>query len=480
MQVAQKGVQNIYCNPLPLPHFQRGRASFKKADSTFGWMHDVRRDFREMADPTVVYFDSRWWLFPSAGMLWVSDDLVHWEFHRIEPFDPGYAPTVVVHPDGWLYLTACCDRMWRARHPLGPWEDLGQVIDEQGKPFRWSDPMLFVDDDGQMYCYHGLGKDGIYVAKMKRDALTHFDGPRQNCFPFNPEHLWERKGEYNQDPTISYIEGAWMTKHAGVYYLQYSGNGTEWRNYGLGCYRATSPLGPWAPQAHNPILLAPRGQGIVNGCAHHSVVTGPDASLWCFYTCLVRVEHAFERRIGMDPVHFDENGDMYVAGPTETPQAVPAAGASDSPTFSAAEWLPLTVNQPVRASAYLPGHEPVYAVDDSIRTRWEAPAGAEQWLTVDLQNTYLVQAARTIFGDRGLDYETGVVPAPYRYFIECSLDGQAWSILYDASANASEQHIRFDLFEPKPARHLRLRVVAVPPGMTVGVAQFTAFGKFQS
>lgn len=79
--------------------------------------------FREMADPTVIFHQGRWYLFPSAGMLWHSDDLVRWTHHPIEPFDPGYAPTVVAH-QGWLYLTASWDgsALWRARDPLGPWE----------------------------------------------------------------------------------------------------------------------------------------------------------------------------------------------------------------------------------------------------------------------------------------------------------------------------------------------------------------------
>jgi hypothetical protein len=429
-----------------------------------------------MADPTVIRFEDKWYLFPSAGLLWESSDLLNWTYRRIEPFDPGYAPTVVQHPDGYLYLTACCDRMWRARHPLGPWEDLGHVVDHTGKPFRWSDPMLFVDDDGEMYCYHGLGKDGIYVAQMQRDRLTHFARRRQNCFAFNPDHVWERKGEYNQDSAMSYIEGAWVTKHAGRYHLQYSANGTEWRNYALGCYVSDHPLGPWTPQKRNPMLLAPRGNGIVNGCAHHSVVEGPGGSMWCFYTTLVRIEHAFERRIGMDPVGFDENGDMFVAGPTEVPQWAPGV-VSDPSKENSAGLLPLSVNQPVRASASLPGRDPVYAIDDSIRTWWEAPAGREQWLQVDLQAEYQLSAARTLFGDRGLDYEAGVVPAPYGYRIESSIDPEVWTVVFDASANEAEQHIRYDVFPEQLARHVRLVVVAVPPGMTVSVWEFTVFGR---
>jgi len=482
MDQSPPGHDATYCNPLSLPHYQRGRGSFAKTSpKAWGWLHDpVRRDFREMADPTVVRFEDKWYLFPSAGMLWESSDLLNWTHRPIVPFDPGYAPTVVHHPsDGYLYLTASCDRMWRARHPLGPWEDLGHVLDESGQPFRWSDPMLFVDDDGTMYCYHGLGTDGIYVARMQRDNPTHFDGPRRHCFAFNPDHVWERKGEYNQDPTVSYIEGAWVTKRRGEYYLQYSANGTEWKNYGLGCYRSDSPLGPWRPQRRNPILLAPRGQGVVNGCAHHSLVEGPNDTLWCFYTTLVRNEHAFERRVGMDPAGFDENGDLFVAGPTETPQFAPGV-RPDPARDNAVGLLPLTVNQPVRASASLPGRDAVYAVDDSIRTWWEAPAGRPQWIKVDLQAVYQVSAARTIFGDRGLNYAEGVVPSPYRYQLEASVDGETWTTVFTNDGSTDERHIAFDAFPTTPMRWVRLTVLDVPRGMSVSVLEFTAFGRHES
>ena len=53
------------------------------------------------------------------------------------------------------------------------------------------------------------------------------------------------------------MEGAWMLKHNGKYYLTYSAAGTEHRTYAMGCYAAESPLGPFTPQKHNPIFAPP-------------------------------------------------------------------------------------------------------------------------------------------------------------------------------------------------------------------------------
>src|SRR5581483_10158500 len=118
-----------YCNPLPIPHYQRAGASWRKDPRDHKWMTDRPRDFREMADPTCIKVGKRWYLYPSCGMCWYSDDFIHWTHHPIEPRDIGYAPTVA-EKGGWFYMTACGHEMWRAPVPLGPWSLLGRIRDE--------------------------------------------------------------------------------------------------------------------------------------------------------------------------------------------------------------------------------------------------------------------------------------------------------------------------------------------------------------
>ena len=468
-----------YCNPLPMPDYQRGAKSFnKKHDNTISWQHDVRHDFRQAADPTAVRFKGQWYLFTSSSMFWYSDDMLNWTFHRLALAElgpsGGCAPTAVAK-DGYLYLVAAwVDKIWRTKEPLGEWELLGTLTDPNGQPVRMGDPMLFLDDDGTMYCYHGLGKDGIYVAKVNSDDMTKLT-PFVHCFGFNPDHVWERYGDFNEDPRLSYIEGAWMTKHAGRYYLQYSANGTQWKNYAVGCYIGESPTGPWRYQRRNPILIAPPGS-FVNGCGHHSVVEGPDGNLWVFYTVSVRIENKSERRIGMDPVYFDEAGEMFVAGPTQTPQFAPGA-RPETVKGNDLGLLPVSVNKIVCASSYAPGHEPVYAVDDNIRTWWEAEGSSmPQWIEVDLRGDFLVSAARTMFADRGLDYDAGITPGPYGYRIEGSVDAKSWFPLVDRSTNTVDRHIAYDVWPATSARWIRLVALSAPEGMRTSLWEFTVFG----
>lgn len=480
----------IYCNPLPLPDFQRGVNKRTDPGGETAWIRphlrpEERDDFREMADPTVIFWQGRWYLFPSRGMLWHSDDLVHWEFQRIGPFhvsdgrvleEIGYAPTVVEWR-GKLLLTACwTGNLWQADHPFGPWENLGPIRDEKGELFNWNDPMLFADDDGSLYCYHGLGPDGIYAVRMREDDPTRFAAPQQHCFPFDPTHKWEWFGANNQDPTKSYIEGAWMVKREGQYYLTYSGPATQFKTYAMGCYRSDSPLGPWHYQESSPFLV--HKGGLVNGCGHGSITQGPDGSWWCFYTVAVCIEHRFERRIGMDPVTFAPNGDICCAGPSETPQYGPGGPAG----LTNPGWENLSAGGLASASSSAPGRDPMYAVDDTIKTWWEASAPAPQWLCVDLDTegkAPLVCAARLLFADRGLNYADGALPGPYRYRVEGSTDGTEWFVLEDQGANTIDRHIAFHVFaESRPARFVRVVVEEAPPGLRIGLWEFTVFGSW--
>jgi xylan 1,4-beta-xylosidase len=481
-----------YCNPLPMMNYQRGRGT-----STPSYKGP---SYREMADPTVIRWQGRWYLFPSAGMLWQSDDLLNWDFHPIEPFDAGYGPTVAQRGE-WLYLTASWDgsAMWRARHPLGPWERMGPegrdldgnlvwLQDHNGRPVRWGDSCLFVDDDGAMYCYCGLvepnpdptgrwklrNTHAIFGIRLRDEAPWQFAGPPTRLINFHPEHIWERAGEYNQVPWPPVIEGPWMTKFQGRYYLQYSGCGTEFTNYAVGCYIGETPLGPFTYQKRNPILIH-RG-GLVNGCGHHSVVQGPGDTLWCFYTTLVGIGNGADRRIAMDPVGFDANGEMFIAGPTETPQYAPGIKA-DPTSENSPEWVPLSVNQPANASSFAPGRDPSYAVDQHIRTWWQAAdRQIPQWLELDLQNEYQVHAARTIFADAGSDYRAGILPGPYQYKIEGSRDAKRWTLLSDQITSQIDRQIAYDTWSPQTARYVRLTITGVQAGMSAGVLEWTLFG----
>ena len=170
--------------------------------------------------------------------------------------------------------------------------------------------------NGRLF-WPGMAISGIYSVKLDPKDITQFVGPVTHHFSFNPDHVWERQGEQNEFTDVAWIEGPWIYKHNGTYYLQYSASGTQWRTYAEGYYKSKNVQGPYEYAPNNPLLR--RTDGIVTGPAHGSMVTGPDGNIWQFYTVVLR---SGGRRIGMDRVTVDKDGNL-TCHVTDTPQWAP-------------------------------------------------------------------------------------------------------------------------------------------------------------
>ncbi len=476
--------QLTYCNPLPLPDYPRGRMSFNKERNDLMWVAQPPRDFRETADPSVIYFQGKWYLYPSAGMAYVSDDGATWRHHRIEPYDCGYAPTVVLHR-GRFYLTACHAPLYVADDPLGPFVEVGPMLDCQGNRIEdWSDPMLFGDDDGQLYAYWGLGGDGIKGVRLDPDKPNCALSPRTVMFKYDPSHVWERYGERNEDISKSFVEGPWMVKvnvaGRGRYFLTYTAPGTEFSSYGMGTYVGDAPLGPFTYQQRNPIC-ADR-HGLVRGPGHGCIVAGPNDTLWAFYTHIVRGVHIFERRVGMDPAGIDAQGNLFVLAASETPQHAP--GFKPRPQDgNDAGLLPVNHAKAMRASSSAPGRTPDYANDSSLRTWWQpAENDAQPWLMSHLGGRFEVSAIRLAWTEPGLDYDAGIIPRPLRYLLELSPEpqGDHWVTALDCRDNRQDLLIDYRSFAPLPAARARLTLIDWPSNLAPGIADLSLFGRCES
>ena len=71
--------------------------------------------------------------------------------------------------------------------------------------------------------------------------------------------------------------------------------------------------------------------GLVRGAGHGSIVAGPDNTYWIFYTCLFGYNYKYERRVCMDVLGIDENGELYCPELSETPQFAPGVIKNPSP-----------------------------------------------------------------------------------------------------------------------------------------------------
>lgn len=438
---------------------------------------------REAADPTLVRFKGEYWLFASkSGGYWHSSDLVHWKL--IEPTGlpiEDYAPTVVAI-DGRMFYTAFNTRaIFSTDDPLrGQWTKVADRLP------NYPDPDLFLDDDGRLYIYFGCSNNGpIRVAELDpRDHFKVLRGP-EVCFPSDyAHHGFEVSGEENRGmpgrnggrQMAPWTEGAWMTKHAGVYYLQYSAPGTQFKTYADGVYTSTNPMGPFVYAPYSPFSHKPTG--FIGGAGHSSTLDDGRGLYWHISTMSISVRHMFERRLGLFPLGFTRDGQMFCNTYLgDYPQFVPGV-RKDPATGNSPGWMLLSYAKPATASSTLQSFPVKNAFDEDIRTWWSAVTGGTgEWLRVDLGKVCRIEAIQVNFADQGSTNLGRLRGHGYHYYIEASKDGKSWSTIVDRrdeGRDAPQDYTQLD--EPVMARELRLVNVRSPAGGLFSVSGFRIFG----
>jgi xylan 1,4-beta-xylosidase len=286
---------------------------------------------------------------------------------------------------------------------------------------------------------------------------------------------WERSGDYNDEPANPWIEGAWMTKHNGRYYLQYAIPGTQFKSYCDGVYVSDKPLGPFKLADHNPVSAKP--EGFIASAGHSSTFQDRYGNYWHISTMTISQKHMFERRLGLFPLFFDQDGEFFThTGFGDFPYKVPAKKINN-PEELFPQWMLLSYNKPVEVSSELSGHPRQYAADEEIRTFWSAQTGDKgEWITMDLQNECTVYAIQINFAEN----ETKILGRNpeifYQYLLEFSADGKTWKTIADKTQNKTDvPHDYVELSAPVKARYIRLTNYKMPDG-TFALAGLRIFG----
>lgn len=474
------------CNPLSLENYPLGFLSPSRLKKEGGsppvLFQGPVRDFREMADPEVLYDNGKWYLFASCAEAYVSSDMIHWEYQKIlfeEGIVPGYAPTVTRCAGQYLFSSSFPfangkTQILQASSPLGPYRSLGTPVDGEGNKLSppWLDPMLFTDEDGRLYAYWGFGGEGggIYGIELEKENPVQGIGKAQLLYDFSGELPFERTGENHEMNTRRYVEGESMFRHNGEYYLQYCAGGTQYRSYCVGVLRGKNPLGPFTAQ---PFPAAEQKNGRICGTGHGSWCRGPDGRVWQFYTCLIRRVHLFERRIGMDPVQFDPAGNAHVEI-SQTPRLI----GEGAPEIMALSVNKNTVSSGCEGTCY--AH---FAVDDCTHTWWmpekEDPS---PFLEVDLGEIFRIHSCMIQWAEEPEDQGSGpaaLIPEPARYKVEFFAE-KGQEVLYTLSRMENHRDLLTDFQEldsPCAARYVRLQFCPVENGsFRRGVNLFTVFG----
>jgi hypothetical protein len=428
-----------------------------------------------------------------------SGDLASWEYKETPELPVyDYAPDVCI-VDDFLYVcassrTTCA--FYRTKDPLTrPFEKIETDL------VFW-DPNLFQDEDGRLYLYWGCSdREPIWGVELDKNTMRPI-GKKTALIEGDPDsHGWERCAENNdlrlqvKHPYFTggpFIEGAWMTKRHGTYYLQYAAPGTEFNVYADGVYVSDRPLGPFVYAAHNPPSSKPGG--FITGAGHGSTFRDKHGNWWHAATMRISVNHPFERRIGLFPAEFDAAGLFCVnQNFADYPMIIPE-GKADAWNGIFAGWMLLSYQKQAEASSSAPGFGPENAVNEDIRSYWLAADNRPgHSLRVDLGKVYNVNAVQLNLGDhkvpslrvpddtwagefskRFIDADCGAA----EYSIEISQDGEVWQTLKDTRGSAADHTHEYLAFEePVKARYVRVTGYKMPYDAPFTVSGVRVFGR---
>ncbi len=506
-----------YCNPVNVNYRYQFNADQRRGGIRIG---------REAADPSMICFKGRYYLFASMQLsVWVSDDLACWESHRLPENLPlyDYAPDVRVVGE-YVYFSASkrgepC-HFYRTKDVInGPYEEIRGTFD------FW-DPNLFQDDDGRLYFYwgcsnvtpvwgveldpetmHPLGEKKAVVSGdawskgYERAGENHSKCPKtaeevetafaqflkaQNSTEedFPKEYIPLIKGMLSDAP---YIEGAWMTKYQGKYYLQYACPGTQYNIYADAVYVGDAPLGPFVLAENNPYSYKPGG--FIRGAGHGSTMWDKQGNLWHASTMQISRNFDFERRVGLWRAGFDADGELFCNQRYgDWPSAV---CDKETDPWKKPEWYLLSYGKEAKASSSVPGCGPELATDENVQTWWRAAsADPGEWISVDLGKVSDVRAVQINFADDQIHIPVpgeirGTTQARYidetdyatRWKLEGSADGEHYTVIEDKSETDTD--LSHDLVVREDGiniRFLKLTVFAVPYAQQPCISGLRVFG----
>lgn len=454
---------DTFCNPLDISY-------------RFGIEQPSRR---EAADPTIVWFRDRYYLFASkSGGYWYSRDLVKWSLVQTSQIPTEeYAPTAIAIEDTLYFLASSNEKstIYKSTNPLiGKWS----VAKDSLEIAVW-DPAFLLDEDNRLYLYWGCSNQNpLYGVELDYKNDFSFIGKPVELKYADPEQFgWEVPGDYNtlvnQRP---WIEGAWMNKYNGQYYLQYSGPGTEYKSYSDGVYVSDNPLGPFSCQSNNPFAYKP--EGFTAGAGHGSTFIDKFGNYWHIGTITISQKHIFERRLGLFPAFFNGQGTLYsITKYGDYPLKMPQKKISDFKEIFPG-WMLLSYAKSIKVSSSVDSLPALNMTDENIRTYWAAESGNRgEFAILDLGKSYDVYALQINFAEHNTTILGRNTDLFHRYIVEYSIDNNKWTTLVDNSDKETDNtHDYIQLSNKVLCRYLKITNAEVPEGH-FAISGFRVFGK---
>ena len=474
--------QRTYCNPINIDYGYTPIPNFSE------WSRH-----RATADPVIVTYKGDYYLFSTNQWgYWWSSDMLNWNFisrRFLRPWNKVYdelcAPAVGVIGDTMIVFGSTYTKnftIWMSTNPkTDDWKPLVDSFEIGG----W-DPAFFTDDDGRLYMYNGSSnRYPLYGIELNRKTFQPIGTRKEMYFLEEWRYGWQRFGEHMDNTFLDpFLEGAWMTKHNGKYYLQYGAPGTEFSGYADGVVVGDNPLGPFTPQS-DPFSYKPGG--FARGAGHGATFQDKENNYWHVSTTVLSVKNNFERRISIWPAGFDKDDVMFCnTAFGDYPHYLPGVSAventikSGAPSAYFTGWMLLNYNKPVTVSSTLGGYTANNAVDESIKTYWSATtANKGEWIQTDMGEASTVNAIQVNYADQDVDSSflgksSGVY---HQYKMYYSVDGKKWKTLVDKSGNKEDvPHDYIELETPVQARYIKLENIHMPTGK-FAISGLRVFGK---
>ena len=214
-----------------------------------------------------------------------------------------------------------------------------------------------------------------------------------------------------------FVEGSYMIKRNGTYYLLYSSGALHDGSYSVHYAMGKSPFGPFIAPPDN-VLLKSNDEKTTQGPGHNSVLKFRDNYYIVYHQHNQPHEGAngIFRQTCADRLEFNPDGTLRKVVPTQ---------------MGIGPLLPLVAQgedvargKYASASSVLNGnHVPEYALDHNNASLWRAADTTyPQSLTVDLGGAFDVSRTEISF-----EYPT----LAYQYAIETSIDGKNWTMYAD-------------------------------------------------
>lgn len=240
-----------------------------------------------------------------------SEDLVHWTKHP-RVLDVAHIPWAefalwapsAIQANGRYYLFFAANDIQSDQEEGG----IGvAVADRPGGPFRDAlgkpligrfhngaqpiDPFVFRDDDGQHYLYYG-GWRRCNVVRLAPDLLSLQPFADGSVFrDITPEH---------------YVEGPFVFKRGGRYYLMWSEGGWQGPNYSVAYAIGASPTGPFVRIGK----ILQQDPTVATGAGHHSVIPIPGSDTWyiVYHRRPLGTANGNHREVCIDEMRFNADG----------------------------------------------------------------------------------------------------------------------------------------------------------------------------